>query len=392
MTVGQITSVIRNALFDEKKKEAFIEALENGLYDQHESFLSNPLLATIMLITYDVGTGVPSKLSLFYSQVFEALFYKHDSSKGVYVREHYSRLEIDEFESAFRTFCFQTYAMSKVAFLAPDLVELARTSLTQARISVSPGDFINDCKKSLCLLQEDGIYTSFVHRSFQEYFSARYLSSYGGEEYKLLVDEVVTRSFSDNTFRMLWQIDPEDVLRRWCLPKVEELKEELETLNTDDEEAVLVYLRKYASSAYFNPATGNGLVFSWAYRDGIRHFYAINEVLSACSVDARAKMDGGNIYKDSDPSSAPEAFLALMEPEEEEDQLEDDDIRYTGRETVRLSDLKPGHVHQTGLPAFLIELKNSLKVVEIQADRRLASTDDFARQVSRLFDASRGGT
>jgi predicted NACHT family NTPase len=114
MTLDQVCQVIDNALFDQAKKTAFIDALRGGLYRQHVSFMSNPLLATIMLITYDVGTGVPNKLSLFYSQVYEALFFKHDSSKGVYVREHHSHLDIDQFEVAFRTLCFQSYAMSKI--------------------------------------------------------------------------------------------------------------------------------------------------------------------------------------------------------------------------------------------------------------------------------------
>lgn len=113
MTLPQITSVITNAVFDESKKRGFIQQLSSGLYKNHRSFLSNPLLATIMLITFDFSTEIPSRLSLFYSQVFEALFYKHDSSKGIYKREHYCGLEIDRFERVFRSFCFQTYATNE---------------------------------------------------------------------------------------------------------------------------------------------------------------------------------------------------------------------------------------------------------------------------------------
>ncbi len=198
MSVEQIVEVVSRAAFDESKKSAFIEQLHSILYKRHESFLSNPLLATIMLITFDMSTDVPTRLSLFYSQVFETLFYKHDSSKGVYTREHYANLEIDKFESVLRIFCFQTYAGNKHSFEMTELVETVRISLNLCHLDkTQPGDFIKDCMQSLSIMQEDGPFISFVHRSFQEYFAARFLLFYVGEHYYQLVDRVAARDISD---------------------------------------------------------------------------------------------------------------------------------------------------------------------------------------------------
>lgn len=389
MTLEQISQVVKNALFDDDKKAAFVDALESGLYERHTSFLSNPLLATIMLITYDVGSGVPNKLSLFYSQVYESLFYKHDSSKGVYVREHYSHLDIDEFERAFRTFCFQSYAMSRISFSTSALMDVIRSSLRQARVNASPTDFLSDCKKSLCLLQEDGLFTSFVHRSFQEYFAAKFLSSYGGDQYRSLVDEVVTRGFSDNTFTMLHQIDPEDVLRRWCLPKVSELISTISKIDLSSPESVCAFLYTYASSAYFDPDDGSGLTYSYAHRNEIRFVLAINEVLRASNIEQLAAAFRGNAYRNGDRESSPAAYLKMMGPELEEDEETGEEVP-TGRYTISLSALKREFVLETGFPNMISDLLNSLRVVQTAIENRLDSTDEFAKRVGQLFDSSRG--
>jgi hypothetical protein len=389
MTIEQIVSVIDRALFDEKKKAAFIAALRERLYYHHTSFLSNPLLATIMLITYDVRTGVPSKLSLFYSQVYEALFYKHDSSKGVYVREHYTGLDIDEFEAVFRTFCFQTYAASRLSFESSDLMELIRSSIAQARVTSKAKDFVEDCKKSLCLLQEDGLLTSFVHKSFQEYFAAKFLSAYGGTAYASLVDEMVRRGIWDNAFKMLCEINPEDVLRRWCKPKISEILKSLDEVDLASGESVHGFLKSFASEVYFQEGTGEGISFSWGFNATLRFIYAINTCLSAASISDRVKTSGRNFFKNLDPETLPEEMAALLMYEQEEDeegqQDEEYEPRFTGRQYVDIGSLKPGFVLQTGLPSYICDLRDSFGPVLAAVDRRLQSSDDFARRITQLF-------
>lgn len=70
------------APYDEELKGKFLTELNGSLYEKHESFLSNPLLLSIMLVTFWDAASIPSKISVFYNLAYEALFQRHDAWKG----------------------------------------------------------------------------------------------------------------------------------------------------------------------------------------------------------------------------------------------------------------------------------------------------------------------
>lgn len=249
MSLNQIKEVIDNTIFDDEKKKAFVRELEGGLYEDHKSFLSNPLLAIIMLITYDNNANIPRKLSSFYSQVFEALFFRHDSSKGVYTRKHFASLEIDQFEEAFRSFCFETYALGKLRFSSTDLNRLVRASLKRCGLeTVRPEMFIKDMKQSVCLLQDDALEISFVHRSFQEYFAARYLLYYKGDVFPQVLDRLAVRASTDNVLKMLYEMNAMEVKRLWIVPKLRSFAEQLNNVDTGNPESLVDFIVKWFDS------------------------------------------------------------------------------------------------------------------------------------------------
>lgn len=79
--------LVRKVDYDADIKERFLFALEDHLYEEHESFASNPLLLSIMLLTFDNYADIPEKLHLFYANAFETLYSKHDATKAGYRRE-----------------------------------------------------------------------------------------------------------------------------------------------------------------------------------------------------------------------------------------------------------------------------------------------------------------
>ena len=62
--------------YNQETKNKFLDELKDNLFESHASFLTNPLLLTIMLVTYGKYADIPNKLSLFYNQAFEALYQK----------------------------------------------------------------------------------------------------------------------------------------------------------------------------------------------------------------------------------------------------------------------------------------------------------------------------
>ena len=59
--------------WDDVAKNNFMKALDSKLYSSHWEFASNPLLLTIMLMTYSAFGEVPAKMHVFYSKALRKL-------------------------------------------------------------------------------------------------------------------------------------------------------------------------------------------------------------------------------------------------------------------------------------------------------------------------------
>ena len=65
--------------YDLEAKKKFRDDLEKKLYMSHKQFASNPLLLTIMLMTYTSYGEVPAKRHIFYSKAYETMARLHDA-------------------------------------------------------------------------------------------------------------------------------------------------------------------------------------------------------------------------------------------------------------------------------------------------------------------------
>jgi predicted NACHT family NTPase len=62
----QVISLIKKLNYDEKMKKKFVQRIRKDLFRSHSIFLSNPLLATMMLLTFVQFTEIPEKTFIFY--------------------------------------------------------------------------------------------------------------------------------------------------------------------------------------------------------------------------------------------------------------------------------------------------------------------------------------
>ena len=97
-------------------KKRFREELEFSLYYTHMEFTQNPLLLTIMLMTYEQFAEIPSKMHIFYREAYVALSQKHDASKGAYKRVLKTGLTADRFAEYFAEFCARSYRDERFEF------------------------------------------------------------------------------------------------------------------------------------------------------------------------------------------------------------------------------------------------------------------------------------
>ena len=225
----QALSLIKKLDFDENVKKNFYRELNNVLYEKYSSFASNPLLLTIMLLTYDNRASIPDKLNDFYEQAFATLFNMHDATKDSFVRDIRSGLGCEDFKLIFAYFCFKTYFSSEYQFSEPTLRRRIEEGAKKfPKIQFDVDNYIEDLVQSVCMMVKEGLIYRFSHRSFQEYFAAWYTCKLKDDvQYKLLTSWIKEGRaiMSDSYFSMLFDLQGEKVNSIIFCPGIKKLKE-----------------------------------------------------------------------------------------------------------------------------------------------------------------------
>ena len=231
---------------DDKTKD-FCRQLDEHLYDRHQEFAQNPLLLTMMFLTFMRNNSIPNHLSEFYEKAFEALYSAHDNNdKGVYHREFKCK-DLDEatFKHILSHFCFHSYVKEKYEFEHDELIEFLGKSISKANaVGITAVDYLEDLRKVVCFMVKDGLVYRFAHRSFQAYFAAYYTKNYLTDEFqkslfkKLLSEQRFVRRFE--YYRLLQQMQYERFVENALEPGLREMY--MEAMASDDPE--LHYLRE----------------------------------------------------------------------------------------------------------------------------------------------------
>ncbi len=224
LSKDQSIDLVSKIKYDIVLKEKFMEALDDRLYSSHESFASNPLLLTMMLMTYEQYAEIPSKIHIFYQQAFETLHSRHDSTKEVYKRKMKTNVPLDDFINLTSAFCLFTYSEEAFRFTKSSAISWINKSIDATGIKVDKEDFFSDLGQSVCLLIYDGLEYTFTHRSFQEYFTALFICNYPTSNRDLL-DSVTKSRRSDSVFHLAYSINERLIDSVYVIPVVREFVE-----------------------------------------------------------------------------------------------------------------------------------------------------------------------
>ena len=206
LSLEDVRSLIERIPFDKKVKKKFLGTLNEEFYEAHNSFLSSPLLAIMMLMTFNENAVIPRKLTSFYRDAFQTLLTWHDATKDSFERER--GLEVDDFRKVFSTFCLMSYYDQAIDFDEQSLRNYITKALAYHKIEVSVDEVKEDFCEAVNLIQKDGLKYIFVHRSFQEYFAAECaMHTISGKANDFL--DVFSRRPLDAVFAMCYEIHPE---------------------------------------------------------------------------------------------------------------------------------------------------------------------------------------
>lgn len=274
----QSIRLVKKMKFDQSVKERFCEELENGLFEKYQSFASNPLLLSIMLLTYSKHATISNNLSGFYDEAFVTLFNAHDATKDSYKRIIRSQLGVEEFKTVFSHICFKTFFSRKLEFLEGELNEYIKKARDKHPIyQFDIDDFKHDLIHSVCLLIKDGNKYRFAHRSFQEYFAAFYTCKLDDEiQQKLIKGSLKSKEgfllYSETYLTMLFELQSEKVNRIIICPILKEIKKLYEDLKFSVELMEILY----SSASFISPFDDNQIVL--AVMNNTNYFVPILEL------------------------------------------------------------------------------------------------------------------
>ena len=217
---------------DPVTKQRFIEKLDTELYDRHQDFASNPLLLTIMYITYENSGNVPPEKHNFYRRAYDALAEKHDANKSGYERAYYTNSNGDRLGDFLSAFSYVSLLKDKRSFTEEEFeifFSLAKSRMLDLRAeeNFTAKQFIQDLMYSLCIIQMNGGLYCFVHDSFQEYFCAKFISKISTDSLGKIGLYLESHPYSmvakTEMFSMLYSMEPNNIKEKVFIPFLEKI-------------------------------------------------------------------------------------------------------------------------------------------------------------------------
>lgn len=263
LSENDIEVFIRKQLLSTEKEIAnrIIEAVNTDHNNSYISYLSNPLLLSMFILTFQTYSNVPPKKSSFYRQVFESLFYLHDSiSKLSWARERKTGLNKEQFEYILKLFSFITFFKEVFVFEEPFINQtLNQIKEKKKTIQFDNDKLLEDLQIAICVLNKEGLDYVFPHRSLQEYFASLYIVGLDPknklEAFKKILDQLLRNDFielmsKDNFYTLLTEQDYLGVIKNLSLPFLEKVNEDLkkDSISTRDLETLLSSLHNFIIS------------------------------------------------------------------------------------------------------------------------------------------------
>jgi hypothetical protein len=230
--------ITKQTLNDPQLTDQIISAIQQADTKHFQEFFSNPLLLSMFILTYRRYHDIPNKRSVFYGQVFSTLYAEHDElSRPGFVRPMRSNLNHEECEKMLQIFSFLSYFEGKFSFSIDYIYgKLNEIKQRKKEYNFNNEDFVSDLEISIGILNEDGLDFTFPHRSMQEYFCAKYISSVSSEDkdniYKMLwtrINKKPNRFVGDNKnfFIILCELDFANMIKKIVMPALQKLYDDI---------------------------------------------------------------------------------------------------------------------------------------------------------------------
>jgi len=284
LTSTDIDGFVRKQLIDTVTADKILASIKEGKAQHIKSFLSNPLLLSLYILTFQSDSSIPNKKYLFYRRVWDVLFYEHDSlSKLNYERKRSTKLTQEEFEEVLKRFSFLSYFENKYDFdrdYLDNRLNGIKSKLSE--IKFANNDFISDLKSAINLWVDDSGILSFAHRSLQEYFAASYIKNLKDDHkkkaYGKIQENLRKRHFTsyDNFLSLCEEMDKISYFSYLLQPALRYIDSKIDKTSHKAKIKSLLAIFFKSLNVYLENAKGKKEQTSLSLGEGMQYFFAID--------------------------------------------------------------------------------------------------------------------
>lgn len=254
----EVPEFISKMTIDKDRKNRMLEVIEKGGSNTYYSYLQNPLLLSMFILSFEHHPEIPERRSSFYRNVFDTLYSRHDGiNKSSYPREKLSKLQKFSFEEVIKQFSYLTYFRGVSEFTEEYLFDILEKIRKNSPILEYDTELlIKDLSVTIAFLVKDGLVYNYLHRSMQEYFTALFISQLESKrKIRFYKKNIKNNNFYNDWgihfWRLLEELDSKFFNQYFILPKLKNFVNEIEKGKSDYEKFIII-LKSIKIHIYLN--------------------------------------------------------------------------------------------------------------------------------------------
>lgn len=215
---------VQNLKLPNSKKELFYDSMES---DSHlYKYLTSPLFLAIYIdyILNHTDANIPKKKSIFFRNIIDTLFSKHDSvSKLGFIRTKLSGLNKDQLEYISTLLAFRGLLISTSAFSKDLLIKELELIKRSQKIDFENDRLIYDLTISVNILVVINDFYIFPHILVLEYLASLFISRLPLDQKRTFYKKVLSENkfyLSLTLLNFLFELDPQILMREYIIPKI----------------------------------------------------------------------------------------------------------------------------------------------------------------------------
>jgi len=197
-----IISFVSMIVENQERKSNINKTLRLEENEQYLDIVSNPLMLSMFILTFEKYPNLPNLKSRFYSNVWHTLISQHDGiTKNSYQRKPKTGLKDYQLREIIDLFSYGTFLRGQIEFHLEDIAFLFSRIRNIKNYDFENNQLIYDFETTTSIWIKDGLSYRFPHRSLQEFFCCSQISQLPEEQksecFKRIINDLLTSS-NDN--------------------------------------------------------------------------------------------------------------------------------------------------------------------------------------------------